>query len=200
MVIFIILSLSPPAVHYTHTYTYNTHTHNNRNTYTYNTQQHIHINGYTNRYDSVATLQDASHLLAPLLKSTLAPMLFGIALLASGQNSTLTGTLSGQIVMEGFMTMKLSPTFRRVFTRLLAIIPSVVVVLIGGEHSANSLLILSQVVLSFALPFAMLPLVHLSSSEKFMGPHVNSRLTTALAVFVSIVIMVLNVVLLMPQQ
>jgi manganese transport protein len=102
--------------------------------------------------------------------------------------------------MEGFMTMKLSPTFRRVFTRLLAIIPSVVVVLIGGEHSANSLLILSQVVLSFALPFAMLPLVHLSSSEKFMGPHVNSRLTTALAVFVSIVIMVLNVVLLMPQQ
>ncbi len=153
---------------------------------------------HKNGYDTVATLEDASSLLAPLLKSKLAPILFGIALLASGQNSTLTGTLSGQIVMEGFMTMKLSPTLRRVATRLLAIVPSIVAVAVGGEGSANYLLILSQVILSFALPFAVIPLVHISSSPQLMGVHVNSNVSMVFAIFITVVMLVLNVVLMLP--
>jgi len=148
-------------------------------------------------YNDVTTLEDAYKLLDPILKSGVASVLFAVALLASGQNSTLTGTLTGQIVMEGFMTWKLSPTLRRVVTRLLAIVPSVICVAIGGDNSANYLLILSQVVLSFALPFAIIPLVHISSSSKYMGPFVNSMMTFALAVVVSAIILVLNFVLLM---
>jgi manganese transport protein len=96
-------------------------------------------------YNDVATLSDAYTLLDPILNSRAASLLFGIALLASGQNSTLTGTLTGQIVMEGFMTWKLPPAMRRLGTRLLAILPSVLAVAIGGEQSANDLLVLSQV-------------------------------------------------------
>ncbi len=155
---------------------------------------------HKNGYDSIATLEDASALLAPLLNNQWAPILFGVALLASGQNSTLTGTLSGQIVMEGFMTMKVPPALRRIATRLLAIVPSVIAVAVGGDSSANYLLILSQVVLSFALPFAVIPLVHITSSSSYMGTYVNSRFSTALAVLISIVIIVLNLVLLLPAQ
>lgn len=151
---------------------------------------------YRNGYHDIATLQDASKLLEPLLKSSAAPILFGVALLASGQNSTLTGTLSGQIVMEGFTTMKITPTFRRVATRLLAIVPSIIAVAIGGNDSANYLLILSQVILSFALPFAVIPLVHISSSKKYMGVHANSIFSMVLASLIAILIIVLNIVLL----
>ena len=151
---------------------------------------------HTNGYNEVTTLEDAYQLLSPILNSTAAPILFAVALLASGQNSTLTGTLSGQIVMEGFMTWKISPTLRRVGTRLLAIVPSVVFVAIGGDGSANYLLILSQVVLSFALPFAMIPLVHITSSPSRMGVFVNSLSTQILAVAITAIILVLNFVLL----
>ena len=151
---------------------------------------------YKHGYNDVTTLEDAYQLLSPILNSTAASVLFAVALLASGQNSTLTGTLSGQIVMEGFMTWKLSPTFRRVATRLLAIVPSVICIAIGGDGSANYLLILSQVVLSFALPFAMIPLVHISSSRSRMGVFVNSLPTQVLAVAITVVILALNVVLL----
>ncbi len=147
-------------------------------------------------YDEVTTLENAYQLLDPILKSGVASAFFAIALLASGQNSTLTGTLTGQIVMEGFMTWKLHPTLRRVLTRLLAIVPSVVCVAIGGDHSANYLLLLSQVILSFALPFAMIPLVHISSSSKYMGAFVNSTATCVLAVVISSIILLLNFVLL----
>jgi manganese transport protein len=152
----------------------------------------FHRNGYTD----VATLQDAYELLSPILNSKAAPILFALALLASGQNSTLTGTLSGQIVMEGFMTWKLTPVMRRVVTRLLAILPAVICVAIGGDSSANFLLILSQVILSFALPFAMIPLVHISSSPAKMGVFANSLPTKILAVIITAVILSLNVVLL----
>lgn len=151
---------------------------------------------HKNGYNDVTTLEDAYHLLDPILNSTTASILFAVALLASGQNSTLTGTLSGQIVMEGFMTWKISPTLRRVATRLLAIVPSVICVAIGGDSSANYLLILSQVVLSFALPFAMIPLVHISSSKGRMGVFVNTMPTTILAVIITAIILALNLVLL----
>jgi manganese transport protein len=151
---------------------------------------------HKNGYNEVTTLENAYQLLSPILNSGAASILFAVALLASGQNSTLTGTLSGQIVMEGFMTWKIPPTLRRVVTRLLAIVPSVLCVAIGGNGSANYLLILSQVILSFALPFAMIPLVHISSSPSRMGVFVNSLPTQILAVAITAIILALNVVLL----
>lgn len=150
---------------------------------------------HTNGYNDIATLQDASKLLEPLLKSKAAPILFAVALLASGQNSTLTGTLAGQIVMEGFMTMKITPALRRVLTRLLAIVPSIIAVAVGGNSSANYLLILSQVILSFALPFAVVPLVHISSCKRFMGEHCNSWPVMLFASAIAILIIVLNIIL-----
>lgn len=152
----------------------------------------FHQDGYTD----VATLEDAYKLLDPLLHSSAASTLFAVALLASGQNSTLTGTLTGQIVMEGFMTWKIPPTIRRIATRLLAIVPAVIVCGVGGDDSANFLLILSQVILSFALPFAVIPLVHISSSPEIMGVHANRIQTKIAAILVACLIVVLNVVLL----
>jgi manganese transport protein len=151
---------------------------------------------YTRGYNNIATLQEAYKLLDPLLHTKLASMLFGIALLASGQNSTITGTLTGQIVMEGFMTWKISPTSRRLITRLIAIIPSIIATAIGGNHSANQLLLLSQVILSFALPFAVIPLVHISSNKAYMGEFANSTTTTIIAIIIAIVIVILNLYLL----
>jgi len=107
--------------------------------------------------------------LAPLLGTTAASLLFVIALLASGQSSTITGTLAGQVVMEGFMQWKLSPWARRLVTRLLAILPAVLIIGIRGEGSVNDLLTLSQVVLALQLPFAMFPLLYFTSSRKRMG-------------------------------
>jgi manganese transport protein len=109
--------------------------------------------------------------LAPLMGAAIASTLFGVALLASGQSSTITGTLAGQVVMEGFLHWKLAPWKRRLITRLVAIVPAVIVIGIKGEGSVTDLLVLSQVVLAMQLPFAMLPLVWFTSSHKLMGQH-----------------------------
>ena len=123
--------------------------------------------------ENVADIGDAYQLLSPLLGTTMASVLFAVALLCSGQNATLTGTLAGQIVMEGFINLRLRPWLRRLVTRLIAIIPAVIVVFIYGERGAGPLLILSQVVLSLQLPFAVFPLVMFTSDPHKMGAFVN---------------------------
>ena len=127
---------------------------------------------------NVAEIADAYKLLSPLLGASLASTLFACALLASGQNSTLTGTLAGQIVMEGFLEIRLKPGLRRLITRAMAIIPAALVIGIAGESKVTALLVFSQVVLSFQLPFAIIPLIQLTSSRQKMGELVNSRTTT----------------------
>ncbi|BBI35029.1 Nramp family divalent metal transporter [Cohnella abietis] len=144
----------------------------------------------------VAEIQQAYHLLAPMLGTSFAAILFGVALLASGQNSTLTGTLAGQIVMEGFLNIRLAPWLRRLITRMIAIIPAVIVTAIYGESGTMDLLILSQVILSLQLSFAVVPLVQFTSDKKKMGQFVNPMWLNILAWFVAIVIMGLNLYLL----
>jgi manganese transport protein len=121
-----------------------------------------------------------------------ASTLFAIALLASGQNSSITGTLAGQVVMEGFIHIKLSPWLRRLITRSLAIIPTIVVVAITGERGTEKLLILSQVILSLQLSFAVVPLVQFTGSRARMGEFVNARWLQALAWFTAVLIAALN--------
>ena len=140
----------------------------------------------------VAEIADAYKLLTPVLGASLASVLFACALLASGQNSTLTGTLAGQIVMEGFLQIRLKPWLRRLITRSIAIIPAIVVIGIWGEGKVTSLIILSQVVLSFQLPFAVVPLVRFTSDRRKMGEFANSRITAIISWIVAIVILVLN--------
>jgi manganese transport protein len=123
----------------------------------------------------VAAIQDAYKLLSPLVGAAGASTLFAIALLASGQNSSITGTLAGQVVMEGFIHMKVSPWLRRLITRSLAIIPTIIVVAVTGEQGTEKLLILSQVILSLQLSFAVVPLVMFTGSRKKMGEFVNAR-------------------------
>lgn len=144
----------------------------------------------------VADITDAYHLLTPLLGTTMASILFGIALLASGQNSTLTGTLTGQIVMEGFLNIRLPAWLRRLATRLIAIIPAVIVTAIAGEKGTADLLILSQVILSLQLPFAVIPLVMFTSSKKMMGEFVNKKWLSILSWIIAGIIVILNVCLL----
>ncbi len=140
----------------------------------------------------VAAIQDAYKLLSPLLGAAGASTLFAVALLASGQNSSITGTLAGQVVMEGFIHIKLSPWLRRLITRTLAIIPTVIVVAVTGEQGTEKLLILSQVILSLQLSFAVVPLVLFTGSRKKMGEFVNARWLQALAWFVAVLIAGLN--------
>jgi manganese transport protein len=147
-------------------------------------------------HQNVADISDAYQLLSPLLGTTLASVLFAVALLCSGQNATLTGTLAGQIVMEGFINLRLRPWLRRLITRLIAIIPAIVVVMLYGERGTGPLLILSQVVLSLQLPFAVFPLVSFTSDRHKMGPFVNPVWVKVLAWTVAVVIAVLNVFLL----
>src|SRR5256712_832745 len=123
----------------------------------------------------VAEIKDAYQLLTPVLGAGLASTLFALALLASGQNSTLTGTLAGQIVMEGFLDLRLRPWVRRLITRALAIIPAAFVIGFAGEGKVTALLILSQVILSFQLPFAVIPLVRFTNDRGKMGAFANSR-------------------------
>jgi manganese transport protein len=144
----------------------------------------------------VAEIGDAYRTLTPLLGTTLGSILFAVALLASGQNSTLTGTLAGQIVMEGFLNIRLKPWLRRLITRLIAIIPAVIVTIVAGESGTVSLLILSQVILSLQLSFAVVPLVLFTSDKKKMGEFKNPLWLTLLAWFVAGVIIVLNAYLL----
>jgi manganese transport protein len=147
-------------------------------------------------HQDVADISDAYQLLSPLLGTTLASVLFAVALLCSGQNATLTGTLAGQIVMEGFINLRLRPWLRRLITRLIAIIPAIIVVLLYGERGTGPLLILSQVILSLQLPFAVFPLVSFTSDKRKMGPFVNPAWVKVLAWTVAFVIAALNVFLL----
>jgi manganese transport protein len=147
-------------------------------------------------HEDVADISDAYQLLSPLLGTSLASILFAVALLCSGQNATLTGTLAGQIVMEGFINLRIRPWLRRLITRLLAIIPAIIVVWLYGERGTGALLILSQVVLSLQLPFAVFPLVAFTSDPAKMGRFVSPMWMRALAWSVAIVIAVLNVWLL----
>jgi len=117
----------------------------------------------------VADIQDAHRFLAPLLGTQLAPVLFGVALVAAGQSSTITGTLAGQIVMEGYLNLRIAPWLRRLITRLIAIIPAILVILIYGESETGAMLIFSQVVLSLQLGFAVIPLIHFTSDKVKMG-------------------------------
>ena len=141
---------------------------------------------------NVAAIQDAYKLLSPLVGASGASTLFAVALLASGQNSSITGTLAGQVVMEGFIHIRLKPWLRRLITRSLAIIPTIVVVAITGERGTEKLLILSQVILSLQLSFAVVPLVLFTGDRARMGRFVNGRGLQALAWFTAALIAALN--------
>jgi manganese transport protein len=143
-------------------------------------------------HQDVADIGDAYQLLSPLLGTTMASALFAIALLCSGQNATLTGTLAGQIVMEGFINLRIRPWLRRLITRIVAIIPAIVVVSMYGERGTGSLIILSQVVLSLQLPFAVFPLVMFTSDRHKMGAFVNPGWLKVLAWTVAGIIAILN--------
>ena len=147
-------------------------------------------------HEGVADIADAHKLLTPVLGAGAASALFAIALLASGQNSTLTGTLAGQIVMEGFLDLKLKPWKRRLLTRLIAVVPALVVTLLYGEKGTGQLLVLSQVILSLQLSFAVVPLVLFTGSKAKMGVFANRPVVQAIAWAVSGIIIVLNVFLL----
>ncbi|GAB2581788.1 Nramp family divalent metal transporter [Spirosoma areae] len=140
----------------------------------------------------VADISDAYHLLDPILGVKLAGILFAVALLASGQNSTLTGTLAGQIVMEGFLNLRIKPWLRRLITRLVAIVPALIVAVLYGEQGTSELLVLSQVILSLQLSFAVVPLVQFTSDKLKMGRFVNPAWVKVLAWAVAGIIISLN--------
>ncbi|MBI1825943.1 MAG: Nramp family divalent metal transporter [Planctomycetes bacterium] len=143
-------------------------------------------------HESVADIGDAYMLLTPTLGASLASIFFAIALLASGQNSTLTGTLAGQIVMEGFLDIRMRPWLRRLVTRSIAIVPAAIITLLYGEHGVGSLLILSQVILSLQLSFAVVPLIRFTSERRKMGKFANSLGMTIVGWTLAFVIAVLN--------
>lgn len=140
----------------------------------------------------VTEIQQAYHLLQPILGTNVAPVAFGIALVAAGQSSTLTGTISGQIVMEGFVNIKLRPWLRRFITRSLALLPAVIVIALTGNEGTFKLLIFSQVILSLQLPFAIVPLVQFTSDKLKMGNFVNKIWVKVLAWITTVIILVLN--------
>lgn len=141
----------------------------------------------------VAQIQDAHKLLEPLLGSKLAPVLFAVALIAAGQSSTLTGTLAGQIVMEGYLQLRINPWLRRLLTRLIAIVPAVVVILVYGESEVDNLLVFSQVILSLQLGFAVIPLIHFVSDKKTMGQYAIKNYVKLISWLVALVLVFLNV-------
>ena len=147
----------------------------------------------------VTEIQQAHKLLSQLLGTRAASIAFGLALLAAGQSSTLTGTLAGQIVMEGFVQLKLRPFMRRLITRVIALVPAVVIISISGDHGTYKLLILSQVILSLQLPFAIVPLVNFTSDKLKMGAFVNRLWVKVLAWITSIIIIILNAKLVYDQ-
>ncbi len=148
----------------------------------------FHFSGY----QDVAEIQDAYKLLSPVLGVGPASAIFAIALLASGQNSTLTATMAGQIVMEGFLHIRLRPWLRRLLTRLVAIVPALLTIGFLGEGSTTNLLILSQVILSLQLPFAVIPLIIFTSDRRLMGEFVNSRWLKLSAMAIATIIVGLN--------
>lgn len=141
---------------------------------------------------NVADIHDAYHLLDPVLGVKFAGIFFAVALLASGQNSTLTGTLAGQIVMEGFLNIRLKPWLRRLITRLVAVIPALIVTILYGEKGTGDLLVLSQVILSLQLSFAVVPLVMFTSDKLKMGEFVNSNLMKVTSWIIAAIIISLN--------
>jgi len=147
------------------------------------------------RYD-VADLGQAYHLLSPMLGAGMASVLFAVALLAAGQNSTVTGTLAGQIVAEGFGNLSIPVWARRSFTRLLAIAPAAIIIIVVGDAGATKLLIASQVLLSLQLPFAVVPLVRMTNNREMMGALANSRAVAVTAWAVAAIIIALNAILL----
>lgn len=152
----------------------------------------------TGRTD-VGEIKQAHELLAPMLGNNLAPILFAVALIAAGQSSTITGTLAGQIVMEGYLKLRIAPWMRRLMTRLIAIIPAVIVILINGEDNIDSLLILSQVILSLQLGFAIIPLIHFTSDKKTMGKFVIKPFVIILASVITAVLVYLNLRMVVEQ-
>lgn len=144
----------------------------------------------------IAEIQDAYQLLSPLLGSALASVVFACALLASGQNATITGTLAGQIIMEGFTTWRIKPWIRRFISRALAVVPAIFVVMMFGQHGLAQLLLVSQVVLSLQLPFAVFPLVKFTSQHEKMGAFTNNRLLRITSYIIAFVIALLNIWLL----
>lgn len=148
---------------------------------------------FTSGNTQVAQIQDAHKLLEPLLGSKLAPVLFAVALIAAGQSSTLTGTLAGQIVMEGYLQLRINPWLRRLLTRLIAIVPAVVVILVYGESEVDNLLVFSQVILSLQLGFAVIPLIHFVSDKKTMGQYAIKNYVKLLSWLVALILVFLNV-------
>lgn len=140
----------------------------------------------------VKEIQQAHLLLAPLLGTAMASVLFAVALLASGQSSTITGTMAGQIVMEGFVNLRIEPWLRRLLTRLVAITPAIITILVAGEEATYQLLILSQVILSLQLPFAIIPLIHFTSDKEKMGEFANALWVKVLAWVTAAIIVGLN--------
>ncbi len=141
----------------------------------------------------VSDIQDAYKFLTPLLGTDWASILFGIALVAAGQSSTITGTLAGQIIMEGYLNLRIAPWLRRLITRLIAIIPAYVVILMYGEGETGALLVFSQVVLSLQLGFAIIPLIHFTSDKNKMGEFVNKKWVTLTAWLIATIIVGLNI-------
>ncbi len=151
---------------------------------------------FTNGIGEIAAIEEAYKLLSPMVGVSIASTLFAIALLAAGQNATITGTLAGQIIMEGFINLRVKPWVRRIITRLLAIVPAVVFIGLYGANAATELLIFSQVVLSLQLSFAIFPLLMFTGNKKIMGEFVNSRTMNIIAWIIGIVIAALNLWLL----
>src|SRR4028119_1912016 len=141
----------------------------------------------------VVEIKDAHRLLEPLLGNSIAPALFAIALIAAGQSSTITGTLAGQIIMEGYLRLRINPWLRRLLTRLLAIVPAVIVILLYGDEKIDALLVLSQVILSLQLGFAIIPLIHFVSDKKKMGDFVIKWHVKLLAWLIAALLVYLNV-------
>lgn len=148
---------------------------------------------YNTGHTQVAKIEDAHQLLQPLLGTSLAPILFAIALIAAGQSSTLTGTLAGQIVMEGYLKLRINPWLRRLLTRIIAIVPALVIILIYGEDKVDDLLVFSQVILSIQLGFAVIPLIHFVSDRKTMGEFAIKPTIKTIAWIVALILVFLNI-------
>lgn len=149
--------------------------------------------------NNVAEIKEAHHLLDKLLGTQMAPFLFAIALIAAGQSSTVTGTLAGQVVMEGYLRLRINPWMRRLMTRLIAIIPAAIVILINGEKDIDDLLVLSQVILSLQLGFAIIPLIHFVSDKKMMGSFAIKPFVQFISWTVAAVLVFLNLRMLWGQ-
>ncbi len=155
---------------------------------------------YFHGQSSVARIEDAHRLLKPMLGTTLAPALFAIALIAAGQSSTVTGTLAGQVVMEGYLHLRINPWLRRLITRLLAIVPAVIIISFYGESQIDNMLVFSQVLLSLQLGFAVIPLIHFVSDKKSMGSFAIKLHTKILSWLVAAILIFLNVRLVVQEM